>query len=290
MPTSARRYNQLVVLVLTPRAAFATAVWLNAGLDERPLTSACFILDGEDSIPGLLDWNRREGLIFQQGGGAGVNLSAVRSSRKPVSRGGLVSGPVSSMRAADAWAATIRSWRTRARRGAKMVVRDADHPDITEFIRAKAFEEQRPRGARRRRLHAARRRRRPVAAGRGHDRRGGRDAARAHAPAGRGTGRLGMRGSRPAVLLHHRGLAHLPADRAGHRVQPVRRVPLTLPYDSHEARAWAAANNALITGVAYGRSAELAARLGPFAEFERNREPMLAVLDRHIEALDSIGL
>ena len=92
-------------------------------------------------------------MIFQQGGGAGVDLSAVRSSREPVSRGGLASGPVSFMRAADAWAATIRSG-GRARRGAKMVVLDADHPDIFDFIAAKAGEEER---AGRSRLPATRR-------------------------------------------------------------------------------------------------------------------------------------
>ena len=135
---------ELAALVLTQRATFATPVWLNVGLEQRPFTSACFILETEDSIRALLDWNAREGLIFQQGGGAGVNLSTVRSSREPVSRGGLASGPVSFMRAADAWAATIRSG-GRARRGAKMVVLDADHPDILEFIAAKAREEERGR-------------------------------------------------------------------------------------------------------------------------------------------------
>jgi len=45
-------------------------VWLNDGLAERPLTPACFILDADDSIPALLEWNIREGLTFQHGGGA----------------------------------------------------------------------------------------------------------------------------------------------------------------------------------------------------------------------------
>ena len=132
--------EELGGLVLTQRATFATPVWLNAGLVERPLTSACFILKAEDSISQLLGWNTREGLIFQQGGGAGINLSAIRSSREPVSHGGLASGPVSFMRATDAWAATIRAG-GRARRSAKMVVLDASHPDIFEFIDAKAREE-----------------------------------------------------------------------------------------------------------------------------------------------------
>ena len=100
---------EMAAIVLTQRATFATPVWLNVGLEESPFTSACFILEAEDSIRSLLDWNAREGLIFQQGGGTGINLSKVRSSREPVSRGGLASGPVSFMRATDAWAATIRS-------------------------------------------------------------------------------------------------------------------------------------------------------------------------------------
>ena len=102
-------HDELTALVLTQRATFATPVWLNAGLQQRPLTSACFILDTEDSIQALLQWNTREGLIFQQGGGTGINLSGIRSSREPVSRRGLASGPVSFMRATDAWAATIRA-------------------------------------------------------------------------------------------------------------------------------------------------------------------------------------
>ena len=61
-----------------------------------------------------------------------------------------------------------------------------------------------------------------------------------------------------------------------------------IPYDSDEGRAWAAAITALMTGVAYRRSAELAATLGPFAEFERNREPMLQVIERHAETLDRL--
>ena len=52
-------------------------------------------------------------------------------------------------------------------------------------------------------------------------------------------------------------------------------LSLGIPYDSNRGRDWAAAITALMTGVAYRRSAELAAALGPFAEFERNREPTL---------------
>jgi ribonucleoside-diphosphate reductase alpha chain len=54
-----------------------------------------------------------------------------------------------------------------------------------------------------------------------------------------------------------------------------------LPYDSDEGRAWAAAITALMTGHAYSTSARIAARMGPFAGFHENVEPMLRVLHMH---------
>jgi len=61
-----------------------------------------------------------------------------------------------------------------------------------------------------------------------------------------------------------------------------------LAYDSDEGRDWAAAITALMTGVAYRRSAEPAAVLGPFAEFKRSRDAMLEVLGRHAAALERL--
>jgi len=58
-------------------------------------------------------------------------------------------------------------------------------------------------------------------------------------------------------------------------------LSLGTPYDSDEGRAWAAAITALMTGVAYRRSAELAVVLGAFEQFAANREPMLGVIERH---------
>ncbi|MEO8696141.1 MAG: vitamin B12-dependent ribonucleotide reductase [Acidimicrobiales bacterium] len=57
-----------------------------------------------------------------------------------------------------------------------------------------------------------------------------------------------------------------------------------LPYDSDRGRAYAAGITALMTGEAYGTSARLAARMGPFAGFVANREPMLQVLQMHRDA------
>jgi ribonucleoside-diphosphate reductase alpha chain len=54
-----------------------------------------------------------------------------------------------------------------------------------------------------------------------------------------------------------------------------------LPYDSDEGRAYAAAVTALMCGQAYATSARIAAHNGPFAGFERNREPFLRVMRKH---------
>src|SRR6059036_2885096 len=89
----------------------------------------------------ILDWIRREGIIFRGGSGSGVNLSRLRSSQEQLSKGGYASGPVSFMRGADASAGTSKSG-GKTRRAAKMVVLDVDHPDIQNFIWCKALEEE----------------------------------------------------------------------------------------------------------------------------------------------------
>jgi ribonucleoside-diphosphate reductase alpha chain len=104
----------------------------------------CFILSIDDSMESILDWIRREGIIFRGGSGSGVNLSKLRSSKEQLSKGGYASGPVSFMRGADASAGTIKSG-GKTRRAAKMVVLDVDHPDIEEFIWCKAREEEKAR-------------------------------------------------------------------------------------------------------------------------------------------------
>jgi ribonucleoside-diphosphate reductase alpha chain len=121
-------------------AAFNSPVWFNVGFEENPQCSACFILSVQDTMDSILDWNTREGKIFRGGSGAGINLSNIRGSMEPLSKGGTASGPVSFMRGADSWAGTIKSG-GKTRRAAKMVVLDIDHPDVREFIWCKAKEE-----------------------------------------------------------------------------------------------------------------------------------------------------
>ena len=133
--------DELKYLIVTQRASFNSPVWFNIGVPDVPQqASACFILSVEDRMSSILDWYKEEGTIFKGGSGAGVNLSAIRSSREPLHGGGTASGPVSFMRGADASAGTIKSG-GKTRRAAKMVILDVDHPDIQDFVWCKAREE-----------------------------------------------------------------------------------------------------------------------------------------------------
>src|SRR3954447_1452290 len=135
---------ELKAILVNQYAAFNSPVWFNVGFEEKPQCSACFILSIDDSMEDILDWIRREGIIFRGGSGSGVNLSRLRSSKEQLSKGGYASGPVSFMRGADASAGTIKSG-GKTRRAAKMVVLDVDHPDIEQFIWCKALEEEKAR-------------------------------------------------------------------------------------------------------------------------------------------------
>jgi len=135
---------ELKAILVNQLASFNSPVWFNVGFEEKPQCSACFILSIDDSMESILDWIRREGIIFRGGSGSGLNLSRVRSSKEQLSKGGHASGPVSFMRGADASAGTIKSG-GKTRRAAKMVVLDVDHPDVEEFIWCKAKEEEKAR-------------------------------------------------------------------------------------------------------------------------------------------------
>jgi ribonucleoside-diphosphate reductase alpha chain len=140
--------NELKYVLLHQRAAFNSPVWFNIGVKGVPQqASACFILAVDDTMDGILNWYREEGIIFKGGSGSGINLSGIRSSFEHLAGGGTASGPVSFMRGADASAGTIKSG-GKTRRAAKMVILDVDHPDIEEFIWCKAREERKARALR----------------------------------------------------------------------------------------------------------------------------------------------
>ncbi len=138
--------EELKAILVTQRAAFNSPVWFNIGASERAQqASACFILAVEDTMPAILDWYREEGMIFKGGSGSGINISAIRSSKEKLGKSaGTASGPLSFMRGADASAGAIKSG-GKTRRAAKMVILNADHPDVEEFIWAKAIEERKAR-------------------------------------------------------------------------------------------------------------------------------------------------
>lgn len=134
--------DELKHLIINQKAAFNSPVWFNIGVEGVPQqASACFILSVDDTMDSILNWYAEEGRIFKGGSGAGVNLSKIRSAKENLAGGGTASGPVSFMRGADASAGTIKSG-GKTRRAAKMVVLNADHPDIVDFVHTKSHEER----------------------------------------------------------------------------------------------------------------------------------------------------
>jgi ribonucleoside-diphosphate reductase alpha chain len=132
---------ELSHLLYRQKMSFNSPVWFNVGVEEHPQCSACFINAVSDSMDSILKLAHTEGMLFKYGSGTGSNLSRIRSSREPLSGGGEASGPVSFMRGFDAFAGVIKSG-GKTRRAAKMVILDADHPDIEEFVESKATEEK----------------------------------------------------------------------------------------------------------------------------------------------------
>ncbi len=156
--------SELAHLMLTQKACFNSPVWFNVGVKEtrgygwiydkasdqvtklesgvvRPQCSACFIVSVKDSLESILDLAKTEGMLFKWGSGTGTNLSALREEDAVLSGGGRASGPLSFMKGFDAFAGVIKSG-GKTRRAAKMVILNADHPDVEKFIWCKAKEEK----------------------------------------------------------------------------------------------------------------------------------------------------
>jgi len=134
-------HAELTHLLLRQKASFNSPVWFNVGVEAQPQCSACFINSVEDNMDSILTLARTEGMLFKYGSGTGSNLSTIRGSKELLAGGGTASGPVSFMKGFDAFAGVIKSG-GKTRRAAKMVILNADHPDILEFIRCKSAEEK----------------------------------------------------------------------------------------------------------------------------------------------------
>ncbi len=157
--------NELAHLMLTQKACFNSPVWFNVGVREenrgygwfynetadtierldksahRPQCSACFINSVQDSLESILDLAKTEGMLFKWGSGTGTNLSTLREENGLLWGGGRASGPLSFMKGFDAFAGVIKSG-GKTRRAAKMVILNAEHPDVEHFIWCKAKEER----------------------------------------------------------------------------------------------------------------------------------------------------
>ena len=133
--------GDLKCLLVNQMAAFNSPVWFNCGFEKAPQCSACFINSVQDTMDSILKLAHTEGMLFKFGSGTGTNLSTLRSAREPLAGGGTASGPVSFMKGYDAFAGVIKSG-GKTRRAAKMVILNAEHPDIVEFINCKVSEEE----------------------------------------------------------------------------------------------------------------------------------------------------
>jgi len=161
---SERFRDELAHIMLTQKASFNSPVWFNVGVKEprgygwyydestnaikklepnelRPQCSACFINSVGDTLEDILNLAKTEGMLFKWGSGTGSNLSSLREEDGLLSSGGRASGPLSFMKGFDAFAGVIKSG-GKTRRAAKMVILNADHPDIEKFVWCKAKEEK----------------------------------------------------------------------------------------------------------------------------------------------------
>lgn len=160
--------DELTFLLVTQRGAFNSPVWFNCGLyqeygiegsagnwhfDEKakaplelsnsyehPQCSACFIQKVDDSLMSIFELIKKEARVFKYGSGTGTNFSNVRSRYEELSGGGTSSGLMSFLDVFDRGAGATKSGGT-TRRAAKMVCVDIDHPEVVDFIRWKAKEE-----------------------------------------------------------------------------------------------------------------------------------------------------
>ncbi|MGE4131327.1 MAG: adenosylcobalamin-dependent ribonucleoside-diphosphate reductase [Bdellovibrionales bacterium] len=110
----------------------------------HPQASACFIQSVRDDLIGIYDLIKSEAKLFKYGSGTGTNFSTLRARGESLETGGVSTGMLSYLEVFDKSAHAIKSGGT-LRRAAKMVIVDADHPEILDFINWKKNEERKAR-------------------------------------------------------------------------------------------------------------------------------------------------
>lgn len=111
---------------------------------ERPQTQSCFIQSVEDDLvnkDGIYDLMLKEAKIFKYGSSSGSNFSNIRGKGEKLSGGGHSTGVMSFLKISDFSADVVRSGGN-TKSGSKMVVLDADHPEIEDFINWKIKEDE----------------------------------------------------------------------------------------------------------------------------------------------------
>ena len=135
-------HAELTHLLYRQKMGFNSPVWFNVGVEEHPQCSACFINSVDDSMDSILEARQDRGDALQVR--LRHRLEPLHASAPPRSCSPAAAPPPARSPSCGAStpspASSSRGGKTR--RAAKMVILNADHPDILEFIRCKADEEK----------------------------------------------------------------------------------------------------------------------------------------------------